>query len=307
MTTITTRAIKGTPLTWNEVDANFNNLNTDKSELASPTFTGTPAAPTAAVGTNTTQLATTAFVNSEIANDAVAKSGDTMTGGLSIENSALIMDRKNDSAYAAYVGYKNQAGSLDAIIGYGSAGFADFLVQHNVGSLTLNAQTVQILANNSVAMQFDQVTKRINTIANFINVPRVPVLRSANAGFASVTTNTPTKLGVVADIDNMGWMSTARYTPQVTGIYEVTVSCSGNSDTNALELAAASIYRNGVIVEEGSQSYSVANPAISARSVVTSLVQCNGTTDYIEAFGRVVGGGTLNLGDSRMHIRLVSS
>lgn len=30
--------------------------------LASPTFTGTPAAPTAAAGTNTTQLATTAFV-----------------------------------------------------------------------------------------------------------------------------------------------------------------------------------------------------------------------------------------------------
>lgn len=33
-----------------------------KADLASPTFTGTPAAPTAAVGTNTTQLATTAFV-----------------------------------------------------------------------------------------------------------------------------------------------------------------------------------------------------------------------------------------------------
>lgn len=33
-----------------------------KANLASPTFTGTPAAPTAAVDTNTTQLATTAFV-----------------------------------------------------------------------------------------------------------------------------------------------------------------------------------------------------------------------------------------------------
>jgi hypothetical protein len=33
-----------------------------KANLASPTFTGTPAAPTAAVGTNTTQIATTAFV-----------------------------------------------------------------------------------------------------------------------------------------------------------------------------------------------------------------------------------------------------
>ena len=33
-----------------------------KANIASPTFTGTPAAPTAAVGTNTTQVATTAFV-----------------------------------------------------------------------------------------------------------------------------------------------------------------------------------------------------------------------------------------------------
>ena len=33
-----------------------------KSTIASPTFTGTPAAPTAASGTNTTQVATTAFV-----------------------------------------------------------------------------------------------------------------------------------------------------------------------------------------------------------------------------------------------------
>jgi len=33
-----------------------------KANLASPTFTGTPAAPTAAVSTSTTQVATTAFV-----------------------------------------------------------------------------------------------------------------------------------------------------------------------------------------------------------------------------------------------------
>ncbi len=38
-----------------------------KAPLASPTFTGTPAAPTAASGTNTTQVATTAFVQSAIA------------------------------------------------------------------------------------------------------------------------------------------------------------------------------------------------------------------------------------------------
>lgn len=62
MTTIVTRVGKGAPLTTAEVDANFTNLNTDKAELNSPALTGTPTAPTAAVGTNTIQLATTAFV-----------------------------------------------------------------------------------------------------------------------------------------------------------------------------------------------------------------------------------------------------
>jgi microcystin-dependent protein len=47
-------------------DANLSSTLTTsiglKAPIASPTFTGTPAAPTATVGTNTTQLATTAFV-----------------------------------------------------------------------------------------------------------------------------------------------------------------------------------------------------------------------------------------------------
>lgn len=38
-----------------------------KAPLASPTFTGTPKAPTAAEGTNTTQIATTAFVTTAVA------------------------------------------------------------------------------------------------------------------------------------------------------------------------------------------------------------------------------------------------
>ncbi len=49
-----------------------------KANLASPTFTGTPKAPTAAAGTNTTQLATTAFVTTAIAN---AQSGAAMFQG----------------------------------------------------------------------------------------------------------------------------------------------------------------------------------------------------------------------------------
>jgi hypothetical protein len=48
-----------------EINTEFANIAiavATKADLASPTFTGTPAAPTASAGTNTTQLATTAFV-----------------------------------------------------------------------------------------------------------------------------------------------------------------------------------------------------------------------------------------------------
>lgn len=43
----------------------------------SPTFTGTPAAPTAAQGTNTTQLATTAYVQGEVGQSIQAFDADT--------------------------------------------------------------------------------------------------------------------------------------------------------------------------------------------------------------------------------------
>ena len=52
-------------------ESQVTNLTTDlgnKAPIASPTFTGTPKAPTAAAGTNTTQVATTEFVNTAITN-----------------------------------------------------------------------------------------------------------------------------------------------------------------------------------------------------------------------------------------------
>jgi hypothetical protein len=48
--------------------------------LASPTFTGTPAAPTASVGTNTTQLATTAYVLANAATVAPLMNGVAAVG-----------------------------------------------------------------------------------------------------------------------------------------------------------------------------------------------------------------------------------
>jgi hypothetical protein len=71
------KIIKGT-----EIDTEFNDISTaisTKADTASPTFTGTPAAPTAAGGTNTTQIATTAFVGAEISADLTTERSATAT------------------------------------------------------------------------------------------------------------------------------------------------------------------------------------------------------------------------------------
>lgn len=59
------KRVKGT-----ELDDEFDAISTaiaTKANLASPSLTGTPTAPTATVGTNTTQLASTAFVQAALA------------------------------------------------------------------------------------------------------------------------------------------------------------------------------------------------------------------------------------------------
>jgi len=58
------KIVKGT-----EIDNEFNSIAgaiSSKADIASPTFTGTPAAPTATAGSNTTQIANTAYVKAEI-------------------------------------------------------------------------------------------------------------------------------------------------------------------------------------------------------------------------------------------------
>ncbi len=58
------------------------NAETLYARLASPTFSGTPSAPTAAQGTNTTQIATTAFTIAEIAARLAAADALTYKGAI---------------------------------------------------------------------------------------------------------------------------------------------------------------------------------------------------------------------------------
>lgn len=75
--------ITATTAELNYTDGVTGNIQTQlnaKAALASPIFTGTPKAPTASAGTNTTQIATTAFVQTAVSNGLAASDAMIIKG-----------------------------------------------------------------------------------------------------------------------------------------------------------------------------------------------------------------------------------
>ena len=73
---------------------------TGAAPLASPTFTGTPAAPTASPGTNTTQLATTAFVTAAVAATPVPTEASDANMWAETSTTTFVSPRRTGTAKA---------------------------------------------------------------------------------------------------------------------------------------------------------------------------------------------------------------
>lgn len=75
------------------------NAIASKADINSPSFTGTPAGPTASAGTNTTQLATTAFVTAALS--AVYPVGSIYINATSASNPAALLGFGTWTAFGA--------------------------------------------------------------------------------------------------------------------------------------------------------------------------------------------------------------
>jgi len=91
------KIVKGT-----EIDTELNaiaNAIASKADINSPNLTGTPTAPTASAGTNTTQLATTAFVTAALA--AVYPVGSIYINATSATNPSTLLGFGTWTAFGA--------------------------------------------------------------------------------------------------------------------------------------------------------------------------------------------------------------
>lgn len=99
--------------------------DTSRAPLASPTFTGTPAAPTPAGGTNTTQIATTAFVTAAVAgatnNGAITTAANNFTATQTFSaadgaQAIVVKDTTASSTQTPYLVFTDNAGSPASVL-----------------------------------------------------------------------------------------------------------------------------------------------------------------------------------------------
>jgi hypothetical protein len=149
--------------------------------LASPTFTGTPAAPTAASGTNTTQLATTAFVRAAIL-ESVYPVGSIYTNASNNTNPGTLLGFGTWTAFGAgrvMVGFnasdplfdtaEETGGSKDATVvahSHTASSTSSVSDPGHAHSITTNDGNFQAPTNNTAKRATDGLFGAFNSASN---------------------------------------------------------------------------------------------------------------------------------------------
>ena len=229
--------------------------STSYAALASPAFTGTPTAPTANAGTNTTQIATTAFVKTEInnvlaASDAMVYKGTLGTGGTitSLPATHSVGDTYKVITAGTWAGAKCEIGDMVICITNGTAA-ADAhwtVVQSNLdGAVTGPTSSV----TNRVAI-FDGTTGKVIKDSGFTISASVPsgakftdttysVLAAASGGTSASLVTTGEKYTWDNKVDKSA------------GVTAVSYDTTNKKITRTINGTAADVVTAATIVKDG--------------------------------------------------------
>jgi len=180
------KIVKGT-----EIDDEFNAIASaisSKADTASPTFTGTPAAPTAASGSNTTQLATTAYVKGELDAKNLGTMSTQNKGSVDITGGTIV--GITDLAVADGGTGASSITANSVVLGNGSSALSGNLVAPSTSGNVLTSNgttwTSAALSAIGVGQTWQSVTRAAGTAyTNSTGKPIMLVRSSVNSESAN--------------------------------------------------------------------------------------------------------------------------
>jgi hypothetical protein len=173
------KIVKGT-----EIDNEFNSISgaiSSKADIASPTFTGTPAGPTATAGSNTTQLATTAFVTAALG--AIYPVGSIYINATSSSNPSSLLGFGTWTAFGAgrmLVGFNSSDALFDTAEETGGSKDA-IVVSHTHTATTTATDSGHTHLSNAMGLVSGNI--------NFTGTGGTPYNNSNSTNTASSTAN----------------------------------------------------------------------------------------------------------------------
>jgi hypothetical protein len=121
----------------------------------------------------------------------------------------------------------------------------------------------------------------------------------------TVTSGTITKITMDTEtFDTAGAYDNStnyRFTPQTAGKYYVYATVRGSTSVSSLELEMTAIYKNGSSYAENQIDFRN-NDASLAGITVVAIVDMNGSSDYLECYGRCLGGTTIKASPTRSSV-----
>ena len=147
-----------------------------------------------------------------------------------------------------------------------------------MASLVLNGATSGSISIESPAVSgTTTLTLPVTTSTLAINGPAFRAYQSTAQSALSATVETKILLQT-EDFDTNSNFASSRFTPTVAGYYQINASTQINGSTTFFYVV---IYKNGSAYRYGTYILTTLNNPIS---VVSDIVYCNGSTDYIEMY-----------------------
>jgi len=130
----------------------------------------------------------------------------------------------------------------------------------------------------------------------------MPAFSAYKTSSQSYSANTWTKITFdTEEYDTNSNFASSTFTPTVAGYYLFTARNQLIADGTAMAEMNTVFYKNGVVSKNGAYKYQPSALTAQFGSNISALIYCNGSTDYVEVYGRSDGSTLTFYGGALQH------
>lgn len=320
-------------------DDHVHPTDTTRAPLASPAFTGNPTAPTPTQGDNDTSVATTAFVNAEIAADRPYSNADPLMNGVAAQGSSPNLSRQdhvhptdttraplaspaftgnptaptplttdNDTSLAttafvqSLIAQQPPAGmqpsnSNPVMDGAASAGVGvegsryDHVHPSDTSRVAKSGDTMTGQLKGITPVSADDLTRKdyVDSASGARLIGTGPAFKAQAATQQTINPSSFTKVVLGNEIfDTNSCFTNNSFKPDVAGYYQINAGVRGVLTANAAYLAIGlAIYKNSTAYSETRAEMTPASSALWYNTAqLSDVVYLNGSTDSVSLYVR---------------------